>query len=474
MIKNKKNRFLVPSWNGILNSGLPYKLLITVALLSLYRLGVQIPISGVDHESILSTNNLSSDLIGLLDLFSGGALSAASIFALGIGPFITASIMMQLLNEVFPSLKSMQQEEGETGRRKYQQWARRLSILLATVQSFALTKAFLINFSEISPAYLFYLKTICSLVAGSVFVMWIGELISQYGIGNGGSLLIFAGIASRLPQMIKQTYIAWKTGSSPELGVWLIVIFFIFVIVAIIYVQEALRKLLIVSSRKQKTYGVYGSVNQSEPQYLPLKINPASVLPIIFGSMTLAVPLQILRFFGIQNTSFSVSLKNFLLGNNFLKDIALALNEISWFSKAINFVLESIDRLLMYQTWEHSFVYLCLILMFSFFYGFIQYNPVEIAENLQRGGNTLQGVRSGKQTSEYLTNLLNRLILIGGLCLGIITILPTHVSLWCKVPTLAGLGSTSLIIMVGVALDIYNQVLSYSHAYEYKSRSILS
>lgn len=473
-MKNKKNEFPIPSWNGMLNSGLPYKLLITIALLALYRLGVQIPISGIDHEAIMSTNNLSSNLIGLLDLFSGGALSAASIFALGIGPFITASIMMQLLNEVFPSLKSMQQEEGEAGRRKYQQWTRRLSILLALIQSFALTKAFLADYSQISPIYLFYLKTICCLVAGSVFVMWLGELISQHGVGNGGSLLIFAGIAARFPQMIKQTYVAWKTGSSPEVGVWLILIFFVFVIIGIIYVQEALRKLLIVSARKQKVSGVYGNVGQSQPQYLPLKINPASVLPIIFGSMTLAVPLQILNFLGAQNTSFSVFVKKFLLENNLLKDISLTLAQIKWVSVPVNFLLESVDRLLMYQTWEHSLVYLCLILMFSFFYGFIQYNPIEIAENLQKGGNTIQGVRSGKQTSEYLTSLLNRVILIGGLCIGIITILPTHVSLWCKVPTLAGLGSTSLIIMVGVALDMYNQVLTHSHAYEYKTRSILS
>ncbi len=448
----------------------------TLALLAFYRLGVQVPLSGINHELLQKSSVLSSNLLGLVDLFAGGALSALSVFALGIGPYITASIMMQLLNEIFPSLKAMQQEQGESGRKEYQQWVRRLSVLLALIQSFALTRFLYLSglANTTDSMVLFYSKSIISLMAGSAFVMWIGELISEFGIGNGGSLLIFAGIAARLPQMLTQTYKAVQAGTSPVWGIWTLIGFFALVIIAIIYIQDGFRKLPITGSRSASP-SMFGYGFDASAHYLPIKVNPAGVLPIIFASAAMFLPMQLLTFMGKGgSSSVSQGISNLLLNTPFLKQIFTPLSTNPAIAPVLAKAGYFFDRIFSYSTLEHSIVYLILIVLFAFFYASILLNPREIAENLQKAGSAIQGIKPGKPTGEYIEKVLNRIVFIGSLAIGIITILPIHVEKFCQITTLGGLGSTSLIIMVGVALDLYNQVIAYSQAHQYSVRSILS
>ncbi len=465
----------LPSWETIVQTGLLKRIFFTVGLLAFYRLGVQIPLSGINHELLKQSTLLSSNLLGLVDLFAGGALSALSVFALGIGPYITASIMMQLLNEVFPSLKAMQQEQGETGRKEYQQWVRRLSVILALIQSFALTRfLYLSGLAQTTDAaWFFYLKSIISLMAGSAFVMWVGELISEFGIGNGGSLLIFAGIAARLPQMITQTFKAWEAGTTPSWGIWTLLFFFGLVIVAIIYIQDGSRKLLIVGARSANASATpaYGNAGS---HYLPLKVNPAGVLPIIFASAAMYLPMQLLTFTGKGKSSLASACYSLFFESKYLKPIFSPLLSFDPINQFLAGLGRFSDRLFAYSSWEHSVFYLTLIVLFAFFYSSILLNPREIAENLQKGGNAIQGVKPGKPTAEFIEKVLNRIVFIGASAIGLVTILPIHVEKFCQITTLGGLGSTSLIIMVGVAIDLHTQLLAYSQAHQYKVRSLLS
>jgi preprotein translocase subunit SecY len=472
---SKSSSFQMPSWDSLSSSGLIKRLTFTVLLLAFYRLGVQVPLSGINHDKISQLGNLlSSNLLGLVDMFAGGALSNLSVFALGIGPYITASIMMQLLNEVFPSLKSMQQEQGESGRKEYQQWVRRLSVGLALIQAFALTRwLHLSGLSAVGEnAVLFYFKAAVSLTAGSVFVMWIGELISEFGIGNGGSLLIFAGIAARLPQMFGQTYQAWQSGVTPTWGLLTLIGFFALVVLGIIYIQEGARKLLIVGA-KTGAQGAY-SVG-SGAQYLPLKVNPAGVLPIIFASAAMYMPLQLLTFATGENTqSFASSIHKIFVENKSIAPIFAPIVNFKPITPFFDSVGAFMDRMFSYASIEHSLFYLLLIIVFAFFYSSILLNPKEMAENLQKGGNAIQGVKPGKPTAEFIEKLLNRIVLIGACLIALITILPIHVEKACNVTTLGSLGGTSLIIMVGVAMDLYTQLLAYSQAHQYKVRTLIS
>ena len=475
------NKGLNFSWDAMVETGLVRRLLITVGLLVFYRLGVHIPIGDVDQVIFKANSNmLASGILGMVDLFAGGALSALSIFALGIGPFITASIMMQLLAEVFPSIKALHREHGEEGRKKYQQYSRYLSLGLALAQSFALAKYVYMAGEAISkasgqslltpgiPGWYFMVKTMLILTAGSLFVMWLGELISEFGIGNGGSLLIFAGIAAKMPRLITQTQEAFVGGSIPAWGLIVLVAFFCLVILAIIYLQEGARKLLIIGSRSQYTLaqGMSG-------HYLPLKINPAGVLPIIFASMTMFVPFQLLNFAGQQNKSISTGIHDLLAGANLTKSLIAFTDSNFAISNFFGTVGAFFDRVFSYYSWEHSVLYLALIIMFSYFYASILLSPRDIAENLQKGGNAIQGVKPGKPTGDYLEALINRLIFIGGTAIAFITIMPIHVERFCQVTTLGGLGSTSLIIMVGVAIDLYNQVTGYLQAHQYSVKSLI-
>lgn len=441
-------------------SGLPEKILFTVGMLAIYRLGVHIPLYGVDHEALKANPTLSSGLLGLVDMFAGGALSALSIFALGIGPYITASIIMQLLVEVIPPLKDLQRHQGEDGRKTYQQITRYSTIILAAIQAFALSRFLDVAGIATSSGMAFYLNTMFILAASAVLVMWLGEIITEKGIGNGASLLIFIGIASKLPIMITDTYNAVRVGSSPQWGVITLVAVFLALTLVIIYIQEASRNLLIVGAKR------IGA--QTKAHYLPLKINPAGVLPIIFASAVLFMPMQLLTFAGIQDRSVSMMLRDWFSSMPMLG--ALGATPIGDFGTWLSMRLE---YMFSYTKVEHSIAYFFLIVAFTFFYATIVTNPREMADNLKKGGSAIEGVKPGKATTDFLEKILSRIVFIGAMAIGLIAVLPIHAEQWCQVTTLGGLGSTSLIILVGVAIDSRNQILAYVHSHRYQAKSLL-
>ncbi|NQY80532.1 MAG: preprotein translocase subunit SecY [Candidatus Caenarcaniphilales bacterium] len=442
------------------SSGLMQKILFTAVMIAVYRFGVHIPLYGVDQEALQSSTVLSSGLLGLVDMFAGGALSALSIFALGIGPYITASIIMQLLVEVVPYLKDLQRNHGEDGRQQFQKITRFLTIFLAFFQSLALARFLDVAQIAVDPGFVFYARTILVLTVTSLFVMWLGEVITEKGVGNGASLLIFVGIASKLPVMIKDTATALRVGSSPQWGVIALVALFLALTVLIIYIQEGSRNLTIFGARKQSVV--------TKDHALPLKINPAGVLPIIFASALLFMPVQLLTFAGMQDKSVSILLRETFAA--FPGVTALAGTSIGGFG---SWIAERIEYIFQYSKVEHSIVYLVLIVAFTFFYSSIVLNPRDIADNLKKSGSSLEGVKPGKPTCDFLEKTISRLVLIGAGSIGLIAVLPIHAEQWFQVNTLGGLGSTSLIILVGVAVDVRNQILSYIQSHRYQTKTLL-
>ncbi len=457
-------------------AGLMPKVLYTVGMLAIYRLGVHIPLIGVDHDLLKRSNALSSGLLGLVDLFAGGALSALSIFALGIGPYITSSIIMQLMTEVIPALKALQKDQGDQGRKQFQQISRRTTVVLAMIQSLALARFLDVAGVAQSGTPLFYLNTIVILTCSSVFIMWLGEVITERGIGNGASILIFIGIASRMPIMIRDTITATNNGTTPSWGVATLLLIFAVLIILIICIQEGARKILILGARRQVAGG---KVTAAPDHYMPFRINPAGVLPIIFASSLMFLPLQLLAFAGLQNKSISITLRDFFTNTPGFAQVSFALSRVKvqesyiftdfgkWLSLQIEYLFRS-------GHWQHSLVYFLLIIVFSYFYASLILNPREIAENLKKNGSAIQGVKPGKPTSDYLDLIVNRIIFIGAIAIGLVAVLPIHAESLCQVTTLGGLGSTSLIILVGVAIDTRNQIITYAQTHRYQTRSILN
>ncbi len=462
-MKNEKSNNYSLNFQDIFSTtGLPEKIWFTIWMLAIYRIGVHIPLYGVDQNALKSNSTLSSGLLGLVDMFAGGALSALSIFALGIGPYITSSIVVQLLTEVIPQLKDLQRHQGEEGRKQYQRIIRFATIVLSIIQSFALARFLDVARIATEPGMPFYLTTVLVLTVSSLLVMWLGEVITEKGIGNGASLLIFIGIASKLPIMIKDTMTAVRIGSTPQWGIITLLAIFLAITYLIIYLQEGSRNLLIIGSKKAV------GAQQVKGHYLPLKINPAGVLPIIFASAVLFMPMQLLTFAGIQNKSVSILIRDFFAkipGVISLSGTALG-NFGTWLSMRIEYIFS-------YAKVEHSIVYFILIVAFSFFYATIVTNPREMAENLKKGGSAIEGVKPGKTTCDYLEKVLSRIVFIGSIAIGLIAVLPIHAEQFCQVTTLGGLGSTSLIIMVGVAIDTRNQILAYVHGHRYQAKSLL-
>lgn len=461
MAKEKVNNQTLNFNDVFSSSGLPEKIGFTVLMLAVYRLGVHIPLYGVDQDALKSNPALSSGLMGLVDMFAGGALSALSIFALGIGPYITASIIMQLLVEVIPPLKDMQRNHGEEGRKQYQQISRYATLGLAVIQSFALARFLDVAQIAVNSGFNFYLTTVLVLTVSAMLVMWLGEIITEKGVGNGASLLIFIGIASKLPSMISDTATAVRVGSSPQWGVITLVAIFLALTVVIILIQEGSRNLLILGARKAGT--------QQKGHYLPLKINPAGVLPIIFASAVLFMPMQLLTFAGIQDKSVSI-----LLRDLFAKIPGVTAMSGTMIGDAGSWITQRIEFMFSYNRIEHSIAYFLLVVAFTFFYATIVTNPREIADNLKKGGSAIEGVKPGKPTTDFLEKILSRIVFIGAMAIGLIAVLPIHAEQWCQVNTLGGLGSTSLIILVGVAIDTRNQLLAYVHSHRYQAKSLLS
>lgn len=428
---------LMSMWQA---SGLKEKLIFTFVMIAIFRLGVQMPVFGINNE-LFANMAAGNNIIGFLDLFSGGALGKVSIFALGIGPFITSSIIMQLVSVVIPSLEKLQKEEGEAGRRKLSQYTRVFTLVLATFQSIV----FMTYLSHLPGAivvpnhFMFYLSSVAVLTAGSMFIMWLSELITEKGIGNGGSLIIFVGILSGIPIYSQRTSQMVAQDPALQLGLVALLGIFFATMIFIVIMQEAVRKVIIVNPKRQVGNKIYGGVNT----FIPFKLNPGGVMPIIFSIAILLFPSTILSVVGQAN-----------IANPAVKDAIMKMTQLLSPDGVVYYVL-----------------YFSLIVTLTFFYASIMPNmqPKEIANNLKKHGSSIPGIKPGKPTSEALDKILSKTTFIGAMGLGIIALVPSLASYLTGIKTLQGIGATSLIIMVGVALDLINQVRTHLLARNYES-----
>jgi preprotein translocase subunit SecY len=424
-------------------SGLRGRVLVTIGLLILVRLGTKIPIPGIDRQAfaqLIQQSNLGG-IIGFLDVFAGGGLAALGVFALGILPYINASIIMQLLTAALPSLEDLQKNEGEAGRRKISQITRYVALGWALLQGAVV--ALWINNAQVqaapglftpvalNPGPTFMFQTVLAIVSGSMFVMWLGELITERGIGNGASLLIFVNIVATLPSSLGQTIQLAQSGDRNIVGgIIILFLVFLFTIVGIVFVQEGTRRIPIVSAKRQVGRRTFAE----KSSYLPLRLNQGGVMPIIFASAFLILPTSLAGF----------------TGNPFLQKLTTYLNPNSS------------------TPWAYYLFFLSTILFFSYFYSSLVINPVDMSQNLKRMGASIPGIRPGKATSEYVSRVLNRLTFLGAIFLGLVAIVPTIVEGATRVTTFRGLGATSLLILVGVAIDTAKQIQTYVISQRYE------
>jgi len=407
----------------------------------LFRLGAQIPLFGINN-AVFSNLAAGNNIIGFLDMFSGGALGAVSIFALGIGPYITASIIIQLLTAIIPHLETLQKEEGEAGRRKISQYTRISTVFLAMFQGI-IFMAYLHKLPGSIIAgtnpILFNIGSIAALTAGSVLVMWLAELITERGIGNGGSILIFVGIISGIPLYIDRTATLVANNGTMQFALMIMLTFFFAAMVLIVIMQEAIRKVVIITPKRQVGNKVYGGGST----YIPFKLNPSGVMPIIFAIAILLFPQTILSVLGNANIP------------------------IPYVKGAITFINNNI---LHPGKIPYYLIYFLLIMALTFFYASILPNmqPKDIANNLKKSGSSIPGIKPGKPTADALDKIISKITFIGAIGLGIIAMVPSVASGVTGITTFQGIGSTSLIIMVGVALDLVNQIKTHALAQQYE------
>ena len=400
----------------------------TLGALVVFRLLAAIPMPGIDVAS-LERLLASSQFFGLLDIFSGGGISNLSIVMLGVGPYITGSIIMQLLTMMFPKMKTMMQEEGEAGRQKLSQYSRLLAVPLGLIQAFAFIKLFQSQGVLGALGGFDLAVSIIVITAGSLLVMWIGELISEFGIGNGVSLIIFAGIVASLPTRIAQFASAFDPSQLPLYLVFLVIA--LVVIVGVVYITEAERAVPVTYAKQVRGNKVYGGVST----YLPLRLNQAGVIPIIFALSILLFPQVISNFFANS-------------ANTTVADIA---SSVSTF---------------LASPWPYGIAYFLLVFIFTYFYTAVTFDPKQISENLQKSGAFIPGVRPGESTMAYLGKIVTRITLVGALFLGIIAVLPLIMQAFTGNKTLA-IGGTALLIVVSVVLDLLKKIDAQASMREY-------
>ena len=401
------------------DSGLRNRLLFILAMLVVFRLGTSVPLPGVDPlelERFFSGNQF----LGLLNVFSGGGLANLSIFMLGVGPFITASIVMQLLTIMFPKLKELYHEEGEAGRRKFNQYARFLTVPLAVLQGFGLL-VLLENQGVITHlGWLAKALNIITAVAGSIFLMWLGELISEYGLGNGVSLIIMAGILAGIPSAVGQVIVNFDSAQVPLY--LLFVALAVVVVAAVVVMTEAERPVPVTYAKRIRGARVYGGAST----YLPIRLNQAGVMPIIFALSILLFPQMLINFVSQANVASLRQVADFLLS-------------------------------LLNNTWFYAITYFVLVFAFTYFYSAITFDPQSVATNLQRNGAFVPGIRPGRPTAEYIGKTLYRLTLIGAIFLGLVAMLPLIMRAFTGLSALA-IGGTALLIVVSVSLDLMKRI----------------
>ncbi len=405
------------------------KILFVLGVLVVFRIAANIPVPGVDPEELKAFFE-GNQLFGLINVFTGGAMSRFSIVMLGLGPYITATIILQLLTMIFPKLKEMYHESGPEGRRKFNQYGRILTVPLATLQAYGMI-TLLRNQGVIVNLPLFPLLTaIAVITAGAVFLMWLGELISEKGIGNGVSLMIFAGIIARFPVSIRQTLATVDPSQIPSYIAFIVVA--LLVIAGVVIITEGQRNVPIAYAKRVSGRRVYGGVST----HLPLRVNQAGVIPIIFA-------LSIMLFPGM--------IANFLSGvdNQFIANLAQGFGNL--FENQIFYAL----------------VYFILVVLFTYFYTAVTFDPNAIADNVQKQGGFVPGIRPGENTAQYFHKILNRITLVGALFLGLIAIMPLIVRGVTGVATMT-IGGTAVLIVVSVVLETMKQVESQLVMRDYK------
>lgn len=409
------------------------KILIVLGLLIVYRVTAIIPLPGIPRESLQRLFE-GNQLFGLLDIFSGGGLSNLSVVMLGVGPYITASIVMQLLTMIVPRLEEMAKEEGEAGRRKINQWTRVLTVPLAALQSFGFINLLQRSGNAAGVGFVFtswqLIVAAITVSAGTVFLMWLGELISEQRIGNGISLIIFVGIIARLPQFALQTIATW----TPDL----LLTYFLFIIVAIVViagvvvVTEGQRSIPVSYAKRVRGSRVFGGVTT----HLPLRVNQAGVIPIIFA-------LSIMLFPGVI-ANFLVGVSNHTVAESARQVVNLFQNQLFY-----------------------GIMYFVLVVLFTYFYTSLMFDPKQIAENVQQQGGFVPGIRPGRRTAQFLKYVVNRITLTGALFLGLISVLPLLVQSLLGVTTMT-IGGTALLIVVSVVLETMKQIESQLTMREYE------
>jgi preprotein translocase subunit SecY len=404
------------------------RILITLGLLVVTRILAIIPIPGIDTAHLQSLFS-GNQFLSLLNVFSGGGLSTLSIVMLGVSPYITGSIVMQLLTLMVPKFKAMYQEEGDAGRRRFAQLSRLITIPLALLQGFAFITLFQKQgvLAAVTPAQL--IVDLLVITAGSMLLVWIGELISEFGAGNGISLIIFAGIVSRLPSNIGQLLFTYDASQLP---VYLVsIIFILAVIFCVVFVTEAERPIPVTYAKQVRGESVSGGVST----YLPLRVNQAGVIPIIFALSILLFPQMILQFLTTAKAVVVARIATQLLG-------------------------------ILTNQWFYAGAYFILVVLFTYFYTAITFDPDQIATNLQKSGAFIPGIRPGDSTSEHLSRILTRLTLVGALFLGLIAVLPLALKGITGIQSLA-IGGTALLIVVSVVIDLVKKVDASVSAREY-------
>jgi preprotein translocase subunit SecY len=396
-----------------------------------YRIGTHIPVPGIDPNKLASMfSQNQGTILGLFNMFSGGALERMSIFALGIMPYISASIIVQLLSSVMPALEALK-KEGEAGRRKITQYTRYLTVVLALVQGAGMIVGLGNQGMAYSPGFGFYFVGVTSLVTGALFLMWLGEQITERGIGNGISMLIFAGIVAGLPSAIGQSLEQARQGEMSILVLLFILLLAIAVIFLVVFIERGQRRIVVNYAKQQRGNRVY----QAQSNHLPLKVNMAGVIPAIFASSLLLFPASVAQWFGQGSDKAE-----------WLQDLAMAIGP----GQPLNILLFSI-----------------LVVFFCFFYTALMFNPREVAENLKKSGAFLAGIRPGQQTANYINDVLTRLTMFGALYITLVCLLPQFLVVLWNVPFY--LGGTSLLIVVVVVMDFMAQVQSHLMSQQYES-----
>ncbi len=399
------------------------KIFFVMLVLVVFRIAANIPVPGMDAER-LSQFFANNQLFGLLNIFTGGAMSKLSIVMLGLGPFITATIIMQLLTMIFPQLEALYKEEGEAGRRKFNQYSRMLTVPLAGLQSYGmltiLSRQGIISSLSLGQ----WVISISVTAAGAMFLMWLGELISEKGIGNGVSLLIFAGIVSSVPLSVRELIVTYDPSKIPSYLAFFALA--LIITAGVVIITEGRRNIPVSYAKRVRGHRVYGGVST----YLPLNVNPAGVIPIIFALSIMLFPGMVANFFGGSS--------------------------ITWLA---NFA-QTIGRLFE-NAWFYGICYFILVVLFTYFYTAVTFDPKNVANNLQKMGGFIPGIRPGPPTSTFLYFILNRVLLFGAIFLGTIAVLPSIIQGATGITAFGfAIGGTALLIVVSVVLETMRQINS--------------